>query len=390
MKKRLLFGAIAWIMAVVADSSASIAAPDIIFFLADDLGSTFIGPESRSVSVATPNIDALGREGIVFTSAYATPVCVQARTLLMAGKWNQRNSVGAVISNGPQPPASMITIAERLQARGYATSLVGKWHLGFTSGKHPNDQGFDQFYGFQGTTPNYVGDDPKAPLFRNRTRISNTGNVTDTLGSEAVRQLNAPRSKPLFLYVGWTAPHDPLQDTLANVLAKMDQNIGRVVAAAKPDTLFVFAGDNGRASGSNKPFKGGKYDIWEGGVRVPFAMKWKGQIAAGQRIATPVSLVDFAATAIAASGATLIDTDGLNLLKPVPADRPVFFQAYGGQGEAVRQGKWKLYLGYGGVATQLYDVTTDKGETKNVAAGNGATVSELSALISHFKAALDD
>ena len=247
------------------------AAPDIIVVLIDDMGAVVIGPERRSVSVATPNIDALGAGGTVFTQAYAAPACVPARTMLMAGRWHQRNSVGAVWNNGPQPPASIVTVAERLRGRGYATAIVGKWHLGFTGGRHPLDQGFDSFYGFKGITPDYFGHDPDAPLFRNRTQIQNTGYVTDTLAAEAERILRAPRSKPLFLYVPLTAIHDPLQTTLAVAVQGVDRAVGRIVAAAKPDTLFILAGDNGRKT--NAPFKGGKYSIWEGGVRVPFMLK---------------------------------------------------------------------------------------------------------------------
>src|SRR5689334_14880540 len=119
------------------------AAPDIIVLLADDLGATDIGPQQRKAGLLTPNIDALGSAGIVYTAGYGQPACVQARTALMAGKWPQRRSIGAVINNGPQPLASMVTVAERLRALGYRTHLIGKWHLGFSAGKHPLDQGFD-------------------------------------------------------------------------------------------------------------------------------------------------------------------------------------------------------------------------------------------------------
>ena len=159
----------------------------------------------------------------------------------------------------------MVTIAERLRSMGYATALVGKWHLGFSGGRHPLDQGFDTFFGFKGTTPDYVGHDPKAPGYRQRTQIRNTGSVTDTLGAEAVQLLSDPaRTKPLFLFLAWTAPHDPLQGTLAQRIAEMDANTGRVVAAARPNTLFFWAGDNGRATSS--PLRGGNYDILEGVV----------------------------------------------------------------------------------------------------------------------------
>ena len=363
-----------------------LAAPDIIIFLADDLGATDIGPERRKDGLLTPNIDALGKAGIVYTAGYAQPACVQARTALMTGRWPQRKSVGAVINNGPQPPGSIRTIAEMLRSLGYSTHLIGKWHLGFTGGRHPNDQGFDTFLGFQGTTPDYVGHDPDAPLYRQKTAIKNTGSVTDTLGAEAVGILQAQRTKPLLMVLSWTATHDPLQGTLAQRVKEMDNNIGKVVAAAKSGSLFIFAGDNPRFS--NAPFRGKKFDILEGGVRVPFVLRWTGEVDAGQRIDTPASLLDVAATVVKAAGGSLTQTDGYDLLQ-LPTTRAVYWKAYyDDPGYGVRQGQWKYYRNYKGVSTQLYNILTDKGETKNVAAGNATVVKQMNALLDAFVSAL--
>lgn len=157
--------------------------------------------------------------------------------MLMLGRWPYRNSAGAIWQNGPSPPAAALTVAERLRARGYATAAVGKWHLGFTGGRHPLDQGFDQFFGFKGITPDYYGHDPQAPLYRNRTEIRNTGYVTDTLADEAVRILQARRTTPLFLYVSMMAFHPPLQTTLTFAVQRVDVALGRIVAAARVRTL---------------------------------------------------------------------------------------------------------------------------------------------------------
>ena len=309
--------------------------------------------------------------------------------MLLVGRWPYRNSVGAVWNNGPQPPGSVVTIAERLRARGYATAAVGKWHLGFTGGRHPLDQGFDQFLGFKGITPNYYGHDPEAPLYRNRTAIRNTGYVTDTLADEAVRILAARRTKPLFLYVPLTAIHDPLQTTLPFAISGVDRAVGRIVGAAKKDTLFIFAGDNGCKN--NPPLRCGKFSIYEGGVRVPFVMRWSGHVGAGKTVATPVSLLDIPATAMAAAGAMVpAELDGLNLLGSVPATRNVYFGAFGRAGYGIRQGKWKFYKDYEGIANQLYDLQADKGETTNLAARNPAVVTSLTAAISAWKRVIDD
>ncbi len=381
---RAALSGLVFLVSIICVCSAK-AAQDIIFFLADDLGATDIGPERRKSGLLTPNIDALGKAGIVYTAGYSQPACVQSRTALMTGRWPQRRSVGAVVNNGPQPPGSIVTIAEMLPS-AYTTHMIGKWHLGFTGGRHPLDQGFDTFLGFKGITPNYVGHDPEAPLYRQRTQIRNTGNVTDTLRAEAVRILQQPRTRPLFMYLAWTATHDPLQGTLAQRVVEMDTGIGKVVAAAKPDTLFIFAGDNGRFS--NAPFRGKKYDILEGGVRVPFVLRWTGQVTAGRQISKPSSLLDIAIMVVKAAGGTFANTDGYDLLN-LPADRAVYFKAYyDDPGFGVRRGQWKFYRNYKSITTQLYNILTDKGESKNVAASNPAVVAELNRLLDKFIATL--
>ena len=371
-------------------NSACRAAPDIVLFLADDLGSTIAGPISHNGAVATPNIDALGAAGMVYTGAYAAPACVQARVMLLTGRWPQRPSVGGITGNSPRMPGSVTTVAEMLKPLGYQTAIVGKWHLGFDDGMHPLDQGFDSFFGFRGYTPDYDGADLDAPLFRDREQIENVGSLTDTLGAEAVRILQQPREAPLFLYVAWNAPHDPLQGTLAQRISEMDANIGRIMAAAKPDTLFVYTADNGRgASKSNLPFRGGKFDIWEGGVRVPLAMRWTGRIAAGKRETLPASLLDLPATFVAAAGGLPTATDGINLLQKIPGGRAVYFKAMSDEpGYAVRRGSWKLLLDYQGVPVALYAITKDKGETQNVAAANPKVVADLTRLLKRYQAEL--
>ena len=132
--------------------------------------------------------------------------------------------------------------------------------------------------------------------------------------------------------------------TLGQRIVEMDNATAKVMAAAKPDTLFLYAGDNGRAPGSNKPFKGGKFEIWEGGVRVPIYLRWDGHVSPGQVVDTPASLIDFLPTAVAAAGGSAGGTDGFNLLN-LPSNRLVCFKGYAGDlGYACRRGPWKLYL----------------------------------------------
>ena len=354
--------------------------PDIIVMLVDDSGASVIGPVARSVP--SPAIDALANAGVNYRTAYAQPACIPARAQLLMGGDPQRTRNGGVDRpNGPWPSGSAVTIAERLKAAGYETHLVGKWHLGWSGAQHPLGQGFDTFFGFKGITPDYVGDDPRAPLYRDHTRIKNTGYVTDTLAAEAVRVLKAPHGKPLFLYLAWTAIHAPLQTTLAASVARMDAAVARVRAAAKPGTLIILAGDNGRAV--NAGLRGGKFSAYEGGVRVHFSAAWVGRDGPLAPPTAPVSLEDIAPTALDAAGLPIpAAMDGVSLLRPVPADRALMWATPGSL--VIRQGPWKLHL-YGQRA-ELYNLTSDLAERRNVASANQEVVRTLSAKVRAWKA----
>jgi arylsulfatase A-like enzyme len=162
-----------------------------------------------------------------------------------------------------------------------------------------------------------------------------------------------------------------------------------VVDAAKPNTLILFLGDNGNAS--NRPLRGRKTQLYEGGIRVPFLLRWTGRVPGGRTVSDPVSAVDIVPTvlAAAAAGAPLPpDLDGVSLLAPVPAERAIFFADVHGAGHAVRKGRWKLLDGYGGQTAQLYDVVADRGELVNLAARNPIKVGELRATIAAWRSQL--
>ncbi len=370
--------------------------PNIVFFLVDDMGASVVGPVAREGSVKTPSIDGIGTAGMMSTAGYAEPQCVPARTLLLTGRHPQRASVGSVYANGPYPLKNINTVAERLRAGGYETRIVGKWHLGFLAGQKPLDRGFEHWLGFEGTTPLYSGHDPKAPLWRDTAKTQNVGSVTTTLTDEAVAILKAPRDRPLFLYVALTAMHDPMPPGgHSPIIAEIEESVRRVREALPPNTLFMFAGDNGRDK--NAKLRGGKYETYEGGVRVPFMMMWPERIAPGQVWTAPVTLADWAPTAMAA--AELTDGtpafDGINLLGEVPAGRPIFFVGYNKNGYAVRQGHWKLYVdtapeGAAVIPLQLYDLAVDPGETKNIYRSKPVLVENLKKLIEDFKVSLND
>ena len=398
----------------VPSTRAQESRPDIIYFLADDFGAresvaipTANGPVQRKLpSSALGAIDALAARGVTYTNAYASPVCRQTRAMTLTGRWQYRRSQGRMTGNGPIPPASAVMLPEMLRSLGYRSVLIGKWHLGTSSGQSPIGQGFDYWFGFVGVTPNYVGHDPEAPLVEQergqaRRTLRNTGNVTGTLAAKAVEILREqPADEPIFLAVWWTATHDPLQGTLTARTDEMDAAIARVVAEApRPEnTIFIFAGDNGRGA-SNVPLRGRKFDIFEGGVRVPLVIRWDAQLPAGRIVNAPASLMDLPPTLLAAAGGKPRPTDGINLLDNIPSNRTVFFNALsdnvGDSGDpagtsAVRRGPWKFYLGSGTTNPRLYNLNTDIGETRDVDEANPQLASELRAQLLEFRGALND
>ena len=188
-------------------------------------------------------------------------------------------------------------------------------------------QGFDTFLGWKGITPNYVGDDTKTPLYRGWSKLHNSGLVTTTIEQEVIRLLQLKPSAPQFYFVAWTAPHNPWQGSFGQRIAEMDASMGRIMQHVRPNTLIIFAGDNGRGY-DNAPFRGKKYDILEGGIRVPFALRWDGHVAARQRIDTPAGLIDIARTAVEAAGGSFADSDGHSLLDLLGPTRALLFKAF--------------------------------------------------------------
>jgi arylsulfatase A-like enzyme len=380
-------------LALALGSSAAGAAerPDVIVILADEIGAQLIGPERR-IGIPTPAIDGIASKGLTFTHGYGAPVCVPARVGLLTGRYPHRYGI---YGNRPKMPASALTIAERLRALGYRTAMVGKWHATLDS---PLDHGFDSFFGFIGHSDSdvpYFGNDPNNPLMRQRTVVTNTGYVTDVLADEAVRELTDGTGRPKFLYLAFTAAHKPLQATeellaavpasipdghklMAAVIIGLDRAIGRVLAAAKPGTLVFFATDNGRNLGTGNPLRGGKADIYEGGIRVPFLVMQAGTLAPRQTRSTPVGLVDIPPTILnRVGGLPTPELDGHDVLGALPVGRSLVFVDIRQQGSAIRKGRWKLLKDYDGVRNQLYDIREDRGETNNLASSNGAVVDAL-------------
>ena len=442
----------------VALSAAEPARPNIVFIVADDLGYGELGSYGGR-EIPTPHLDALAAGGVRFTQGYVTAsFCAPSRAALLTGRSQTRfgyegNPTGALNAD-PRIglPATERTVASRLREVGYATGLVGKWHLGGTPAFHPQRRGFDEFFGFlheghyyvpppwRGVTtwlrrpalpdggkgrwaspdgriiwtthmgslePDYDADNP---LLRGSQPVNETANLTDVFTREAVDFIGRHASQPFFLYLAYNAVHSPLQADdrylerfraipdihrriFAAMLAQLDDGVGRVLAALRAarleeNTLVVFLADNGGATreltSSNAPLRGEKGQFYEGGLRVPFVVRWPARLPAGKVIETPVISLDITATALAAGGALVPAgvLDGFDLLPLVTRgevrERTFFWRA--GPRRALRDGDWKIVRHGAGTQTgawQLFNLATDVSERTDLAATHPERLSEL-------------
>jgi len=434
------------------------AKPNIIYIVADDLGYGELGCYGGK-DIPTPHIDALASSGARFTSGYVTaPFCAASRAALMTGRYQTRfgfefNPIGAKNAvPGIGLPLSEKTVADSLRDAGYATGLVGKWHLGGTAPLHPQRRGFDEFFGFlreghyyvpppwQGVTTwlrrktlpdggqgrwtspdgrivwsthlasNENEYDADNPLLRSSQPVDEKANLTDAFTREACDFIGRHRTQPFFLYLAYNAVHSPMQGTdeymkkfahiqdihrriFAAMLAHLDDSVGKVLAqlracGVEENTLVVFISDNGgptkELTSSNAPLRGGKGDLWEGGIRVPFIVSWKNHIPSGRVIDAPVVSMDATATALELVGAVSgqAKRDGVSLMPVLTCkttevpERPLFWRV--GKKNALRSGDWKLIRD--GKEWQLYDLAHDISESTNRATQEPARVQQMSAL----------
>ena len=411
-------------------AAAPVRKPNIVVILADDLGYGELSCQGNP-EIPTPNIDSIARNGARFTNGYVTaPVCCPSRAGLMTGRYQTRfghelNAIGAQNKlPGVGLPLSETTLAATLKSAGYATGMTGKWHLGGTAKFHPQQRGFDEFFGFlhEGhfyVPPPYAGVqshlrnpeppyDEDNPILRGTEPVAEKEYLTDAFTREAVNFIDRHRSHPFFLYVPYNAIHSPMQAlepymrrftriedlhrrVFAAMLAAMDDGVGRILAKLRDagledNTLIFFLSDNGgptrELTSSNEPLRGGKGQTYEGGIRIPFMVQWKDRLRAGQVRDEPVISLDIFATAAAAAGAkTGRALDGVDLLPYLTgakktAPHETLFWRYG-QNAALRRGNWKLVRQ--GPEFQLYDLSNDVGETLDLAAKRPEVLRELTA-----------
>jgi arylsulfatase A-like enzyme len=416
----------------VAATAEAATKPNIIVIVGDDMGYHDVGVHGCS-DIPTPHIDSLAAGGVQCTSGYVSgPYCSPTRAGLLTGKYQTR--FGHEFNPGPPGQGDndakgldlkQQTLADRLKAVGYKTGMVGKWHLGNTPEFHPMSRGFDEFFGFLGGAYTYFPNRPGTRMdqvLRGRERSGEKEYLTDAFGREAVGFIGRHEKEPFFLYLTFNAVHTPMEATekylsrFANVadqkrrtycamMSAMDDAIGAVLgklksAGLEENTLIFFVSDNGGPQASNgsdnTPLRGDKATTWEGGVRVPYLVQWKGKLPAGVKYDQPVIQIDFLPTALAAAGAPVSPGEGLDGVNLLPylsgeskaAPHKALYWRFGTQ-MAVRQGDWKLVRartaaqGKGQqnspVGLGLYNLAADIGEQKNLAAEQPEKVKELQA-----------
>lgn len=418
-KMARLSAILVWMIAVCfcMNSEAATRKPNIIVFLADDLGYGELGCQGYTKEIPTPHVDSIAQGGIRFTQGYiAATYCSPSRAGLMTARYPTR--FGHEF-NGAGPgfglPLSETTMADRLKALGYATCAVGKWHLGDQPHLYPVKRGFDEYMGCLANPGSY---------FQPSQWIDSLGKImpgkdfytTEAFADRAVDWIERNKNRPFFLYLPFNAEHAPLhatekylarfpgiQDekrrTFAAMLSAMDDAIGRVLAkvreiGAEQNTLIVFYSDNGgptpSTTSSNGPLHGFKMTTSEGGTRIPFLVQWKGSLPAGKVYENPVIQLDLLPTFIAAAGGTVDSAwklDGINLMPFLTGrdkGRPhqTLYWRFGEQW-AIRDGDWKLVASrVDGNRPRLINLAQDIGEANDLSA---AEPQKHSALMAKWK-----
>lgn len=420
--------------------------PNVIVILADDMGYADIGVHGCK-DIPTPNIDSIAAHGTRFSNGYVShPYCSPTRAGLMTGRYQQR--FGHEFNPGPATdrrpgiglPLSETTIADRFRAEGYKTGIVGKWHLGHTEDEyHPLNRGFDEFFGFLGGSHSYLKSGTgHIAIFRDKEEVQEKEYLTDAFAREGVAFIERHKDEPFFLYWSFNAVHGPLEATdqyldrfpnikdrkrrtYAAMQSALDDAVGEGLAALRKhgleeETLVFFLNDNGGpepVNGSdNGPLRGVKGTTWEGGVRVPFMVQWKGKLPAGKVYDHPVTALDVLPTALAAAGADPSDSkkplDGVNLLPYLKGEKEgkphdVLYWRFGGS-MGIRKGDWKLVktTGEGGnravdrrgkaspEGAMLFHLKDDLGEETDLAQSNPAKFKELADAWNAWNAELVD
>ncbi|WP_231756919.1 sulfatase [Microbulbifer elongatus] len=405
--------------------------PNIVLLFADDAGYEDFGFQGSPV-MKTPRLDEIAEGGVRFTQGYVSDAtCGPSRAGLMTGKYQQRfgyeeiNVPGFMSENSGIKGAEMglpldqKTMADYLKDRGYKTAVYGKWHLGDADRFHPTKRGFDEFYGFRGGDRSYFKYDGENPLdnvvaaFDKKLERGfgryeeHDGYLTDVLADEAAQFIEQNQDSPFFIYLAFNAVHTPMEALeedmqqfpelsgkrreLAAMTLAMDRATGRVMDKLEElglaeNTIVVFTNDNGGPSdkngSSNYPLAGTKSNHLEGGLRVPFIIRWPARLPAGVDYEYPVSTLDLLPTFYEAAGGSEYESqlDGVNLLPYLTGEkkeRPHQKMFWKKESRAViRDGDWKL-IRFPDRPAELYNLADDIGEQNDLASAEPERVRSM-------------
>ncbi len=415
-------------------AQATAARPNVVLIITDDVGYGDIGSYGAP-DIKTPNIDSLARDGVRLTDFYAQPQCTPTRAALISGRYQQRVRLEQALGNvntaaGEQGlPATGRSLPQLLKNNGYATGLVGKWHLGYKPEFSPNAHGFDYFFGFKSGYIDYYQHTDGAgmpDLFENATPVHVTGYSTDLITDRSVTFIQQNAQRPFFLEVAYNAAHWPYQvpdkpstaignarhlfahdenpGTRADYVAMMeraDRGVGQILAAlakagVAQNTLVVFTNDNGGEwLARNAPLFHRKFTLWEGGVRVPMIARWPAGLPRG-RVSRQVGItMDLTASILAATNTPVppgARFEGINLLpvlegKSPEIERTLFWRITPRQQRSVRSGDWKLLVDGGHV--MLYNLRDDIGERNDLAQQRQDIARKLRPLITAWEMDVD-
>nr|WP_237742364.1 sulfatase [Gayadomonas joobiniege] len=398
-------------------STAFAKQPNILFILSDDAGYHDFGFHG-SQTMKTPNLDMLAEQGILFKQAYVSAaVCGPSRAGILTGQYQQKfgyeeNNVPGYMSESGTTgddmglPLDLKILPEYLKEQGYQTALIGKWHQGNADRFHPTKRGFDYFYGFRGGARSYYEFNEKNKTSRDEDYLEqgfknykeSKDYLTKALADSTIEFIEDNQNKPFFAFLSFTAVHTPMEaipedlaqfpdlsgkrKTLAAMTLAMDREIGRVLSkldqlGLADNTIVVYTNDNGGPSdtnaSNNAPFSGTKANHYEGGIRVPFILRWPNLKTDLKTYNSPIITLDLLPTFVHAAGGNVGNNqalDGVNLIpylegkKSPPAHQRLYWKKE--NRGAIRDGDWKL-LRFPDRPAELYQIAEDPAEQNNLA-----------------------
>jgi arylsulfatase A-like enzyme len=398
--------------------------PNIILILTDDQGWCDVG-FNGSRDILTPNIDNLARQGVVFTCGYVShPYSSPSRAGIMTGKYQQRFGHEYNVPYEPDndkmgTPTDEVFIAQLLKKTGYRTCAIGKWHLGDNEKFLPHHRGFDHWFGFSAGGMNYWGipqnEGGRLKVRRNDELVEakDITYLTDDFTKETLWFIKENKDSPFFIYLAYNAPHAPNQTTqhylektshieygersvYGAMVSAVDEGVGRIdsmltLLGIRSNTLIVFLSDNGGRveSADNRPYRGHKGMLFEGGIRVPFCMSWPEQIPPDMRYDKPVISLDLFATFLSAANITPnkeLDLDGVNLLPFIRGENKeaphniLYWRVAGGEEYAIRKGDFKLVKSAYKNKTFLFNLKVDEMEINDISSENPELFAEMGKL----------